>query len=140
MSETTQKVKKSVSDLSDSALVELYIQLRDRRSARKRQYEMEDESDKSKQEKIEGVLLKRFNDNEIESVRTKVGTAFKTTRTSVTCADRELFFDFVKERELFDLLEARPAKALVDQYYEEHSEYPPGLNINRVVSISVRRG
>jgi hypothetical protein len=129
-----------VSDLSDSALVELYIQLRDRRSARKRAYEMEDESDKGKQEKIESLLLKRFNENGLESVRTKAGTAFKTTRTSITCADRELFFDFIKINELFDLLEARPAKTTVEQYFEAHGDFPPGLNINKALTISVRRG
>ena len=139
MSETGTK-KRSVSDLSDSALVELYIQLRDRRSARKRAYEMEDESDKGKQEKIESLLLKRFNENGLESVRTKAGTAFKTTRTSITCADRELFFDFIKSNELFDLLEARPAKTTVEQYFEAHGDFPPGLNINKALTISVRRG
>ena len=139
MSETETK-KRSVSDLSDSALVEIYIQLRDRRSARKRAYEMEDESDKGKQEKIESLLLKRFNENGLESVRTKAGTAFKTTRTSITCADRELFFDFIKSNELFDLLEARPAKSTVEQYFEAHGDFPPGLNINKALTISVRRG
>lgn len=139
MTETVEK-KQSVSDLSDSALVELYIKLRDRRAARKRQFEVDDEGDKAKQEKIEGLLLKRFNESGAESVRTKAGTAFKSVRTSVTCADRELFFDFVKAHDLYDMLEARPAKGVVEQYQAEHGDFPPGLNINRMMSISIRRG
>ena len=134
------KDKKSISDLRDDQLVEVYIKLRDRRSARKRQYEIEDEGDKTRQEKIESLLLARFNESGAESVRTASGTAFKTTKSSVTCADRQAFFDFVQQHDLFDLLEARPAKTTVEQYAEEHGEYPPGLNVNRVVSISVRRG
>lgn len=135
--ETTEK--RSVKDLTDVELVELYIKLRDRRAARKRQYDIDDESDKSKQEKIEGILLHRFNTSGAESVRTKAGTAYKKTRTSVTCADREAFFDFVREHDLYDLLEARPAKTVVDQYFTEHGDYPPGLNITKAVVISVNR-
>jgi len=134
------KEKKSISDLRDDQLVEVYIKLRDRRSARKREYEIADESDKTKQEKIEALLLARFNESGAESVRTASGTAFKTIRSSVTCADRQSFFDFVQQNDMFDLLEARPAKSTVEQYAEAHGEYPPGLNVNRVVSISIRRG
>jgi hypothetical protein len=139
MEEVVEKQKKSINDLSDAALVELYIKLRDRRSARKREYEVDDASDKAKQEKIEGHLLKRFNESGAESVRTAHGTAYKETKTSVTCPDRESFFDFIREHELFDLLEARPSKSTVQQYFEAHGEYPPGLNINRAVTITVRR-
>lgn len=131
--------RKSVKEMSDAELVEIYIQLRDRRAARKREFESSDESDKTKQEKIEGILLHRFNESGAESVRTKAGTAYKKTRTSVSCADRESFFDFVKQNELFDLLEARPSKTVVDQYFNEHGDYPPGLNITKAVVISVNR-
>ena len=49
--DVTEK-KRSIHDLNNEELVKLYIALRDRRSTRKRAYEMEDESDKGKQEKI----------------------------------------------------------------------------------------
>ncbi len=131
--------KRSVKDLTDVELVELYIKLRDRRAARKRAYEVEDDSDKFKQEKIEGILLHRFNESGAESVRTKAGTAYKKVSTSVSCADRAAFLDFVKENDLYDLLEARPAKTVVTQYFDAHGDYPPGLNIKKAVVISVNR-
>lgn len=131
--------KKSINDLTDAALVELYIKLRDRRSARKREYDISDADDKAKQEKIEANLLRRFNESGAESVRTAYGTAYKEVKTSVTCPDREAFFDFIREHELFDLLEARPSRTVVQQYFEAHGDYPPGLNINRAVTITVRR-
>lgn len=67
--DVTEK-KRSIHDLNNEELVKLYIALRDRRSTRKRAYEMEDESDKGKQEKIEGILLHRFQEGGMESVRT----------------------------------------------------------------------
>ena len=137
--DVTEK-KRSVHDLNNEELVKLYIALRDRRSTRKRAYEMEDESDKGKQEKIEGILLHRFQEGGMESVRTAHGTAYKETKTSCSCADRQMFFEFVKENELFDLLEARPAKTVVDQYVEAHGELPPGINYSQTVVIKIRRG
>ena len=50
MTTETMEKKRSVKDLNNEQLVKVYIQLRDRRSARKRAYEMEDEDDKTKQE------------------------------------------------------------------------------------------
>lgn len=132
--------KRSVTELNNEQLVKLYIQLRDRRATRKREYERADEGDKGKQEKIEGILLKRFNEDGLESVRTTSGTAYKETKTSCSCADRQRFFEFVKDNELFDLLEARPAKTVVDQYVEAHGELPPGINYSQTVVVKVRRG
>ncbi len=129
-----------VSDLNNEQLVKLYIQLRDRRSERKRTYEMEDESDKGKQEKIEGLLLKRFQDDGLESVRTASGTAYKTVRTSASVADPDAFFEFVLKNELYDLLEKRCSKTVVEQYKEAHQELPPGINYSECVALNVRRG
>lgn len=139
---TTEVVekKRSVSELNDKQLVKLYIQLRDRRAERKRGYEMEDEGDKGKQEKIEGILLKRFQDNGLESIKTEFGTAYKSTRTSVSVADGEMFFDFVKANDLWDLLEKRASKTTIEQYKEEHQELPPGINYSESITLNVRRG
>ena len=92
MTTETMEKKRSVKDLNNEQLVKVYIQLRDRRSARKRAYEMEDEDDKSKQEKIEGILLHRFQEDGIESCKTSSGTAYKSVRTSASVADPDLFF------------------------------------------------
>ena len=129
-----------VTDLNNEQLVKLYIQLRDRRSERKRTYEMEDEGDKGKQEKIEGILLKRFQDDGLESVRTASGTAYKTVRTSASVADPDAFFQFVLTNELYDLLEKRCSKTVVEQYKDEHQELPPGINYSECVALNVRRG
>ena len=120
MTTETMEKKRSVKDLNNEQLVKVYIQLRDRRSARKRAYEMEDEDDKAKQEKIEGILLHRFQEDGIESCKTSSGTAYKSVRTSASVADPDLFFSYVVKNDMWDLLEKRCNKTLVDQYKDEH--------------------
>lgn len=136
----TTAVKRSVTELNNEQLVKLYIGLRDRRSERKRAYEMEDEGDKGKQEKIEGILLRRFQDDGIESVRTASGTAYKTVRTNVSVGDADMFFSFVVQNELWELLEKRASKTVVEQYKAEHEDLPPGVNYSETVCVNVRRG
>ena len=140
MTTETMEKKRSVKDLNNEQLVKVYIQLRDRRSASKRAYEMEDEDDKSKQEKIEGILLHRFQEDGIESCKTSSGTAYKSVRTSASVADQDLFFSFIVKNDLFEMLEKRCNKTLVEQYKEEHGEIPPGINYSETVVVNVRRG
>lgn len=140
MTTETMEKKRSVKDLNNEQLVKVYIQLRDRRSARKRAYEMEDEGDKAKQEKIEGILLHRFQEDGIESCKTSSGTAYKSVRTSASVADQDLFFSFIVKNDLFEMLEKRCNKTLVEQYKEEHGEIPPGINYSETVVVNVRRG
>ena len=140
MTTETMEKKRSVKDLNNEQLVKVYIQLRDRRSARKRSYEMEDEDDKSKQEKIEGILLHRFQEDGIESCKTSSGTAYKSVRTSASVADPDLFFSYVVKNDMWDLLEKRCNKTLVDQYKDEHGEVPPGINYSQTTVVNVRRG
>ena len=89
-----------VTALPNDELVKFYIELRDRRAARKKTYVTEDDADKVKQEYIEGVLLQRYNAAGIESARTMYGTAFKSKLTTassqvhyVTKPGRLMFFN-----------------------------------------------
>lgn len=136
----TTATKRSVSELNNEQLVKLYIGLRDRRAERKRAYEKDDESDKAKQEKIEGLLLRRFQEDGVESVRTASGTAYKSIRSTATVADSDLFLSFVVKNDLWNLLEKRCSKSDVEQYKAEHEALPPGINYSEVVHVNVRRG
>ena len=128
-----------VSELKNDELVTLYIQLRDRRAQRKAAYDNDDVSDKQKQEKIENLLLARFQDQGVESVRTAAGTAYKYVRESCTTADADLFWQYVLDRNAFELVEKRPNKTAIKQYKEEHQDIPPGLNWREEITIGVRR-
>ena len=86
--EVATKPKVSAAALPSGKLVELYIQLRDRRALRKAEYENADADDKGKQEKIEGILLQRFNEEGIDSIKTGAGTAQPGARGERSVAGR----------------------------------------------------
>ena len=69
-----------------------YVQLRDRRTVRKKEFQRADNVDKEKLEKIDAVLLQRYQEAGNESARTQYGTAYKTTVSYASVAEKDAFF------------------------------------------------
>lgn len=134
-----QAEKTKASSLPSGKLVEIYIDLRDRRAKRKAAFENEDADDKGKQEKIEGMLLQRFAAEGIDSVKSPAGTAYTSTRTSATVADGQVFFDFCRENDMWDLVDKRANKTAVAAYRNENDDIPPGINWSECLVVNVRR-
>jgi len=128
-----------VEEVPNDKLVDLYVQLRDRRAQRKKVFELADATDKNKQESIEGALLIRFQRDGSESVRTTYGTAFKTLVNYASVADRDTFMGHVKEHDAFELLDVRCNKVGVKQYIDEHGTVPPGVDWRSELHIRVQR-
>ena len=119
-----------VSELKTNDLVKVYIQLRDRRAQRKAAYE-----------KIEGILLQRFNEVGIESARTEFGTAYKETKVSATTGDKDAMLEWVlaEPEDRIGFLDVKPNKTAVRAYREQFDDLPPGVNWREEVTINVRR-
>jgi len=129
-----------IKELDDVSLLKLFIHLRDRRAKRKADYAMDDAGDKEKQDRIEVEFLKRFNDRGIDNVSTKgIGTAYRTTRTSATVGDWEELFDYIKDKEAWEMLERRVNKTAVEQYRSVHDDLPPGVNWSETQVVNFRR-
>lgn len=129
-----------LSELKNDQLVAAYVQLRDLRSQRKAAFDNQDAEDKARQEKIEGILLGRFESEGIESCRTGAGTAYKAIKTMANVADWDSALGFIKEEEAWEFLERRISKTAVEQYMEANEgKVPPGINIRRETVINVRR-
>jgi hypothetical protein len=126
-------------DLKDSQLVEMYVQLRDRRAQRKAAFENSDADDKARQEKIEGILLKRFEDSGLESIKTAAGTAYKSLRSSASIADWDTFLEYIKANDAWELLTKGCNKTSVVEFKQESNSLPPGINWREEISIGVRR-
>jgi hypothetical protein len=127
-----------VTALTDDQLVQFYIQLRDKRAAAKAAFTNADAADKAKQERIGNLLLSRFQAAGIQSVRTHHGTAYISTKTSATVADRDMFLNFVREAQAWDFLESRVNKTAVQEYKEQHQALPPGVNWREELDVNVR--
>lgn len=126
--------------LNKAEVVGAYIKLRDRRAQRKAEYEAADAEDKEKQDKIEAYLLKEFNESGVDSIKTEFGTAYKSSRLSITTADKEAFFmNWVVPNQAWEFLDVKPNKTAVQQYKAVHEDIPPGLNWSETLEVKIRR-
>lgn len=130
----------TLADLKDNQLVEIYIQLRDRRAQRKATYENDDAADKGKQERIESELLRRFQERGVDSVSAKgVGTAYRSTRSTARVADWDSFFTYVRETEAWELIAHSCSKSSVQEFKAANEDLPPGINWREEVVVNIRR-
>lgn len=88
---------------------------------------------------LEGALLTYLNDNQIDSTRSEHGTAFKQTASSVTVHDWQATLDYIKQHQLWELLEARVSKSAVLNMLDEKDETVPGVNISQISLLRVRQ-
>lgn len=120
-------------------LVETYVKVRDKKAELKAKFDAELRPYNEALEKIEQKLLAAFSESGMESVRTSAGTAYRAMKTSVSVADRDLFIDYVKENDAWELIETRAAKRAVEEFKAANDDLPPGLNWNAVYEVNVRR-
>lgn len=70
------------------------------------------------------------------------GTFFLKTNNSIKVADRQLFFHFLIQEPLTRIPEfvtAHVAKEAVEGYMDEHKALPPGISIDRITKLEVRK-
>ena len=134
------QAKMKVSDLDDASLLKLFIGLRDRRAKRKADYEIDDSSDKEKQYGIEMEFLRRFNERGIDNVSSREhGTAYRSTRSSVTVEDPDAFMNHVTSNEAWELLDIRAKKKNCEEYKDVHGTLVPGTKYSATQVVNFRR-
>lgn len=120
-------------------LVAKYIELRDKKAEFKKEYEAKVADTDRLLGKIEAVFLQKFNAEGTDSIKTAAGTAFKSSRSSASVADRDAFFAYIKANDAYELLEARCNKTAVAQHKAANDELPPGVNWSEEVTVNIRR-
>ena len=120
-------------------LIAKYISLRDKKS----EIETECKEKVAKiavvMDKMEAALLQAMEESGAESFKTDEGTAYRTEKVSCTTADKNVFLEFIRANNLWALLDARPLKAGIQEYKEQHEDLPPGINWRTEIAINVRR-
>lgn len=122
-----------------SEVVAKYVELRDRKAQLKAEYDMQVAPIEAKMAKIEGKLLEVLDQTGGKSFRTPHGTAYVSVRTTASVADRETFFEFVKQNEEWPLLQVAVVKSAVEQYKSVNQELPPGINWREERVVNIRR-
>lgn len=120
-------------------LVTKYIALRDKKAEIAAEYKGKIAKLDDILTKIEGVLLLKFRELGVESVRTGEGTAYMSRRSTASVADWDATLDYVKKTGQWQLLEHRVSKQAVQEFKDEVGELPPGINWREEVTVNVRR-
>jgi hypothetical protein len=120
-------------------LVKAYIAIRDKKAEIKARQAEELKPYDTALIKLEGAMQELLDQTGVESLKTAAGTAYKTTRTSVTIADKAAFMDHIEKNHDFDLLDVRANKTAIEGYLEAHQDLPPGVNIVRMSAVNFRR-
>ena len=122
-----------------SDLVSKYVELRDKKSQLKSEYDAKAVKLDAALDQIEAALLKTFDAAGMDSVKTPFGTAYTTVLTNASIADADAFRAFVKENDAFEFFQNRPSKAAIEQYKAVHGDVPPGVNWREERVVNVRR-
>jgi len=120
-------------------MVGKYLQVRDKANALKKDHKAQLEPYVAALDKLEGLFAEHMTQNGVDNLKTDVGTAFATTRTSVTTPDKLTFLEYVRENDAWHLLDIRPSKSAVQEFVEETNVPPPGVSMTRIKVVNVRK-
>lgn len=120
-------------------LVEQYVRLRDTLKKADEDHKKKTSAAREYRDQLEAKLLAKLNEAGGDSVKTKEGTVYRTTRRSASVTDGDTFRQFIIEGELFDLVDWKANAPAVADYIEEHEAPPPGINFTTTFTVGVRR-
>lgn len=104
-----------------------------------RAYKEQKASIREKLVTLENWFTAKAQEDGLSSIKTAAGTAYWSTHHSATVGSREDFFEFCKEHDAWDLLEARASKIAVKSYIEAEGSPPPGVNYSSVNVFNFRK-
>lgn len=123
-----------------SDLIQKYIEIRDNKAEIKAEYDARIAKRDEALQKIEAKLIEVFEQIGVDSFRTEFGTAYTSHRTTASIADKEVFLNFVKEKEEWPLLQFSCNKTALEQYRSANDDsIPPGLNVRVERVVNIRR-
>ena len=121
-------------------IVAKYVELRDARSRLKKEFTEQDDKLKAAQEVIQTYLMSLMGELGVNSLNADAGTAYRSTSTKASIADRHMVRNTVLATGNLDLLEMRASSAAVKQYMEEHDgAVPPGFSVFTEETVNIRR-
>lgn len=100
---------------------------------------------KAYQTKCEEYLLRQLEEAGETSKKTKHGTVYTLVKESVTVADKDTFFNWVRDNDSWHFMEVRSSKAEVLSAMGDREESgrpnppPPGLNYTAVKAVGIRK-
>lgn len=120
-------------------IIGAYVSLRGEKDRLSAEYKASVKVIDDKLKKLEVWLQMWLSKEELNSVNSESGTAYKTTVEQATVSDMNAFIEFVKENEAWHLLEKRVSKTGVREMLDADEPIPPGINWYVTTAINVRK-
>lgn len=117
---------------------ELYLQSRGELDELDREYKEKKAKVKEKMVALENWFTAKATEEGLKDIKTDHGTIYWSTHHSATVASREDFFNFCRDNNAWDLLEARASKTAVKSHIESTGEAPPGVTFKSVSVFNFR--
>lgn len=128
-----------MTDLSADQIIAAYVKHRNEKERLTADYKSNVKVIDEKLKKLEVWLQMWLSSQNINSVNTDAGTAYKTTVEQATVSDMNAFIEFVKENEAWHLLEKRVSKTGIREMLDADEPIPPGVNWYVTTAINVRK-
>ena len=135
MSEVANKVEVDL-----NKLVSVYLKLRDAIQEKEEQHKQELQELQSEFDVVSGVLLSHCTTQNIDSIKTPVGTISRRISTRYWTSDWDSMYQFINEHDAPFLLEQRIHGSNMREFLENNPDaFPVGMQAERKYTVQVRK-
>jgi uncharacterized protein YbjQ (UPF0145 family) len=117
-------------------LLKMYIHLRDQRD----QHVKAAKDFGQQMAKVEAAMLNRMNVDQTDRMGADGLVAFKVQQDKAHVSDFAAFLDFVISGERRDMLTSAVRQDAVREFLAESGQLPPGVSLNSIIKVNVRKG
>lgn len=127
-------------DLTIDELVGIYLKIRTAIEAKEEQHKAELQELKDQFEVVGNKLLEICNEQNMDSIRTPVGTISRRVSSRYWTSDWDSMYQFIKDNDAPFLLEQRIHNSNMRQFLEDNPDkFPAGLQNERKYTVQVRK-
>ena len=129
-----------MNELGADKLAKIYLKMRDKLEEMRHEFETKEADLKAQMETIEKAMLDICKATGADSIKTPYGTIIKSVKSRYWTSDWNSMHDFIRNHNLFDLLERRIHQGNMKSWIEDNPGLlPQGLNAESRYSTTVRR-
>lgn len=89
---------------------------------------------------LSGWILQFIEQAGLQNLSVKgIGTAYRSVRETASLSDPDVFMRFVRQNELFDLMDRRANSKACRDYMEANKVDVPGVRMSAVVTVGVQK-
>ena len=127
-------------DMTIDELVGIYLKIRNAIEAKEEQHKAEIQELKDQFDVVGGKLLEICNEQNLDSIKTPVGTVSRRVTSRYWTSDWDSMYQFIKENDAPFLLEQRIHNSHMREFLEENPDkFPAGLQNERKYTVQVRK-